>query len=99
MQEKIYTYFLLAIRKSIAYITVNRPDKRNALNTLVLKELAELLADLKSNDQVRGVILTGAGDKAFVAGADITEFEDFSSDEAWRLSKCGREEVMDELYT
>lgn len=99
MQEKRYTYFLLAIRKNIAYITVNRPDKRNALNTLVLKELAEILADLKTNDQVRGVILTGAGDKAFVAGADIKEFQDFSSDEAWLLSKFGQEEVMDELYT
>src|SRR5690606_38347735 len=99
MQEKIYTYFLLAIRKNIAYITVNRPDKRIALNTLVLKELAEILADLKTNDQVRGVILTGAGDNAFVAGADRMDFQDFSSDDVWLLSKFGQEEVMDGLYT
>ncbi|NGM65877.1 enoyl-CoA hydratase/isomerase family protein [Sphingobacterium sp. SGR-19] len=93
------TYFLLDIKDKTAYITVNRPDKLNALNTLVLKELAEILATLKANDDVRGIILTGAGDKAFVAGADIKEFQEFSSDDAWQLSKSGQEEVMDELYT
>src|SRR5690606_17841587 len=94
MQEKP-TYFLLDIKNKTAYITVNRPDKLNALNTLVLKELAEILATLGADDDVRGIILTGSGDKAFVAGADIKEFREFSSDEAWQLSKSGQEEVMD----
>lgn len=97
--KKTPTYFLLEIKYKTAYITVNRPDKLNALNTSVLKELTEILAGLKTNDDVRGVILTGAGDKAFVAGADIKEFQEFSPDEAWQLSKSGQEEVMDELYT
>ncbi|TYR37010.1 enoyl-CoA hydratase [Sphingobacterium phlebotomi] len=98
MQES-HTYFLLDIKHKTAYITLNRPDKLNALNTLVLKELAEILATLEADDNVRGIILTGAGDKAFVAGADIKEFQEFSSDEAWQLSKSGQEKVMDELYT
>lgn len=99
MMKKAPLYFLLEIKNKTAYITVNRPDKLNALNTLVLKELAEILATLGADDDVRGIILTGAGDKAFVAGADIKEFQEFSSDEAWQLSKSGQEEVMDELYT
>ncbi len=99
MQQETPTYFLLDIKEKTAYITVNRPDKLNALNTLVLKELAEILATLEANDDVRGIILTGAGDKAFVAGADIKEFQEFSPDDAWQLSKAGQEDVMDELYT
>ncbi|PRD46994.1 enoyl-CoA hydratase/isomerase family protein [Sphingobacterium haloxyli] len=97
--KKTPTYFLLDIKNNTAYITVNRPDKLNALNTLVLKELSEILTTLEANEDVRGIILTGAGDKAFVAGADIKEFQEFSSDEAWQLSKSGQEEVMDNLYT
>src|SRR5690606_17207256 len=97
--EKIPTSFLLEIKNKTAYITVNRPDKLNALNMGVLKDLAEILARLKMDDDVRGIILTGAGDKAFVAGADIKEFHEFSSAEAWQLSKSGQEEVMDELHT
>ncbi|PRD52076.1 enoyl-CoA hydratase/isomerase family protein [Sphingobacterium gobiense] len=97
--KKTPTYFLFDIKNNTAYITVNRPDKLNALNTLVLKELSEILITLEANEDVRGIILTGAGDKAFVAGADIKEFQEFSSDEAWQLSKSGQEEVMDNLYT
>ncbi|MFD2894460.1 enoyl-CoA hydratase/isomerase family protein [Sphingobacterium arenae] len=99
MMKEAPLYFLLEIKNKTAYITVNRPDKLNALNTLVLKELAEILTRLKVDDDVRGIILTGVGDKAFVAGADIKEFQKFSSAEARQLSKSGQEEVMDELYT
>lgn len=99
MQERTCTYFLLEIKNKIAYITVNRPDKLNALNKFVLGELAEILDTIKTDEDVRGVILTGAGDKAFVAGADIQEFQTFSADDAWQLSRSGQEEVMDELYT
>src|SRR5690606_11649589 len=99
MMKEAPLYFLLEIKNKTAYITVNRPDKLNALNTLVLKELAEILTRLKVDDDVRGIILTGVGDKAFVAGADIKEFQKFSSAEARQLSKTGQEEGMDELYT
>ena len=57
----------------IAFITVNRPAVRNALNTATMKELSSAFEQAKNDDDVRVVILTGAGDKAFVAGADINE--------------------------
>ena len=62
------------ISKGVALITVNRPEKRNALNSLVRSELAGLFAALRDHEDARVIILTGAGDKAFIAGADINEF-------------------------
>lgn len=58
----------------IALVTVNRPDKRNALNTVVRRELVTAFDQLRADADTRVVILTGAGDKAFIAGADIAEF-------------------------
>jgi len=66
-----YQTLLLEIRDGIAIVTVNRPDKLNALNDLVVSELHQAANQLKADPAVRGVILTGAGPKAFVAGADI----------------------------
>lgn len=60
-------------RDGIGYVTVNRPDKLNALNRKVMEELNACFEDLLRNDEVGAVILTGAGEKAFVAGADINE--------------------------
>ena len=62
------------ISKGVALITVNRPEKRNALNSLVRSELAGLFAALRDHHDARVIVLTGAGDKAFIAGADINEF-------------------------
>src|SRR5688500_7445146 len=62
------------ISKGVALITVNRPEKRNALNSLVRSELAGMFAALRDHNEARVIILTGAGDKAFIAGADINEF-------------------------
>jgi enoyl-CoA hydratase len=67
------TTLLLDIQDGIATITVNRPDKLNALNGTVIRELGEAAAALEADASVRGIILTGAGPKAFVAGADISE--------------------------
>ena len=58
----------------VAVIVVNRPEKRNALNAVVRSEMTQLFDALRDNDEARVVIITGAGDKAFVAGADINEF-------------------------
>jgi len=66
-----YQTLLLEVRDGIAFLTINRPDKLNALNDLVVRELHEAALAIKADAAVRGVILTGAGAKAFVAGADI----------------------------
>src|SRR3954470_8344082 len=60
----------------IARVTINRPDKLNALNAIVIAELGDAVTRIETDSAVRGVILTGAGPKAFVAGADIGELTD-----------------------
>ncbi len=79
---------------SIAYITVNRPKVLNALNTPTWSDLRTAFEDARDDDAVRGVILTGAGDKAFIAGADISELSEVSAFEAERSSRFGQE-VLD----
>jgi enoyl-CoA hydratase len=67
-----YTFLTLDVADRIATLTVNRPDKLNALNDATIRELGEAIEELRGRDDVGGVILTGAG-RAFVAGADIAE--------------------------
>jgi len=69
-----YETLLLERRGRVAIITINRPEKRNALNIKTREEGAALLDELRNDDSVGVVIFTGAGDKAFIAGADIAEF-------------------------
>ncbi len=68
-----YENLLIERRDVVAIVTVNRPDKLNALNDRTIDELDAAFRSLAEDPEVRGVILTGAGDKAFVAGADIGE--------------------------
>ena len=69
-----YESILVERRERVAIITINRPEKRNALNIQTRAEGAAALEELRADDTVRVVIITGAGDKAFIAGADIAEF-------------------------
>jgi enoyl-CoA hydratase len=69
-----YETILLERRDRVAVITINRPEKRNALNIQTRAEGAAVLDALRADDSIRVVIITGAGDKAFIAGADIAEF-------------------------
>ena len=78
-------------RGAIAYVTVNRPKVLNALNTPTWKDLRTAFEHARDDDAVRGVILTGAGDKAFVAGADISELAHASAIDAERSSSSGQE--------
>lgn len=64
--------------KGIARITVNRPDKRNALNQGVRQELRQVLKDIEDDESVKVAIITGTGDKAFIGGADITELREMT---------------------
>jgi enoyl-CoA hydratase len=70
-----YQNILLETRDRISLLTINRPDKRNALNQPTRDEILDALDSLRGSPESRVLILTGAGDKAFIAGADIGEFE------------------------
>ena len=74
----------------IATVTVNRPDKLNALNHETIAELTTVIEKVASDEAVRTVIITGAGNKAFVAGADITEIHDLSAIEAHAFAGRGQ---------
>ncbi|MGF6840686.1 enoyl-CoA hydratase/carnithine racemase [Paraburkholderia youngii] len=77
-------------RNGIAYVTVNRPKVLNALSTQTWKDLRTAFEDAREDTVVRGVILTGAGDKAFIAGADISELAHASAVEAEQSSRFGQ---------
>ena len=75
----------------ILVVTINRPDKHNALNADVLDELATAFQEATEDAAVRGVILTGAGEKSFVAGADIGQFAELDADTGARFARRGQE--------
>jgi enoyl-CoA hydratase len=77
-------------KSGIAYIAINRPSVRNALNTATMRELKTAFEQAKTDNTVRVVILTGAGDKAFVAGADINELAKLSPVEGREYSLAGQ---------
>ena len=81
---------LCAVDAGVATVTVNRPDKLNALNAATIAELDACFADLAADGDVRVVVLTGAGPKAFVAGADIGELADMTAAEAEALAGRGQ---------
>lgn len=73
-----YQTLIIEIKDSIGIVTINRPDKMNALNSVVMDELKQVFTDLAVNDAVSVIIITGNGQKAFVAGADISELNKLS---------------------
>jgi enoyl-CoA hydratase len=80
---------------ALAKITINRPKKLNALNKETITELSTAFTDLENDEAVRVIILTGSGEKAFVAGADISEFANFSVEEGGLLARKGQEMLFD----
>ncbi|MBZ4653957.1 MAG: 3-hydroxybutyryl-CoA dehydratase [Peptococcaceae bacterium] len=81
---------LLSKQDSVALITINRPEVLNALNTEVLKELDAAIEDVKADNEVKVVIITGGGNKAFVAGADIAQMKTMTINEAYEFAKLGQ---------
>lgn len=88
---------LLEYDGAIAVLTVNRPKQLNALNKATIQELSEALDELNTNKEVRAVVITGSGEKAFVAGADIKEFAAFSVEEGQRLSAEGQGKLFNKV--
>lgn len=84
-----YTTILVSENEGIATITINRPSKLNALNKTTIGELHDAFADADADVSIKVIILTGSGEKSFVAGADIAEFSDFNVKEGAKLSKKG----------
>lgn len=79
----------------IALISINRPKKLNALNRETIQELHAVFVHLRKEDSVRLIVLTGTGEKSFVAGADIAEFSDFSVEEGKELAQRGQRILFD----
>lgn len=86
-----YTTLLTSLENGIFIITVNRPEKLNALNKDVFTDLDRAMDEVQKNDEIKSVIITGAGPKAFVAGADITEFNGLDKAAAMALAKRGQD--------
>ncbi|MDC0614657.1 enoyl-CoA hydratase-related protein [Schleiferiaceae bacterium] len=84
----------LTVSDGIATLVINRPKQLNALNKQTLSEINEAFESMRNNDAVKVVIMTGSGEKAFVAGADIKEFADFSGAEGSDLAKTGHMTVF-----
>lgn len=86
-----YTTLLTSLENNILIVTINRPDKLNALNKDVLIDLNHLVDEIEATNEIKSVIITGSGNKAFVAGADISEFKSLNKDEAKTLAKKGQD--------
>ena len=85
-------------KQSIRFITINREAKLNALNTAVLAELHLAIQDALADHHIRGVVLTGTGEKAFVAGADISEFATFNAAQGRQLAEDGHHNIFDLIH-
>ena len=89
-----FSHLKVSAKGPITKVTINRPDKLNALNIEVIEQLSQCMTQLDDDSNVRCIILTGEGQKAFVAGADISEFANFSVPEGTKLSAEGHEKLF-----
>ena len=90
-----FEHLLVKKQDKITWVSIHRPKKLNALNAALLEELHQLFLFLKEQKDVRVIVLTGSGEKAFVAGADIVEFAQFDPQQGKTLSRRGQETVFD----
>ncbi len=82
------------LKNDVLVITINRPDKLNALNKQTIEELHDTFVDAENDKNIRALIITGSGQKAFVAGADIAEFANFNIEEGKQLSSIGHFKIF-----
>lgn len=87
----MYQTLITELQSDILIITINRSDKLNTLNKIVLKELDEAIDEVYNNAKIKAAIITGSGEKAFVAGADISEFTGLQEKDARKLSLNGQD--------
>ena len=89
-----FNTILVSIKDRLAQITINRPKKLNALNEETISELSLAFEKLEEDQRIKVIVLTGSGEKAFVAGADISEFSNFSEQEGSLLARIGQEKLF-----
>ena len=87
----MYQTLLTSLENNVLTITINRPERLNALNKEVFTDLENVISELETNGELRSAIITGAGSKAFVAGADITEFNSLNKGQAVAMAKRGQD--------
>ena len=92
-----YENITIETEEKIAIVIINRPLSLNALNSQTILELSKVFNDLDSDDKIRVIILTGSGEKSFVAGADIKEFADFGTKAAEDLARNGQNILFDTI--
>ncbi|PIE49986.1 MAG: enoyl-CoA hydratase [Flavobacteriales bacterium] len=92
-----YENIIVEKNNFISKITINRPKSLNALNAQTISELSAVLDELNSDKTCRVIIMTGSGEKSFVAGADIKEFSDFNQQQAEELARSGQAKLFDKV--
>ncbi|HKC34695.1 MAG TPA: enoyl-CoA hydratase-related protein [Chitinophagaceae bacterium] len=93
----MYQFLVTSLENGTFTIVISRPDKLNALNKTVIAELSTAIDEVHSNPEIKSAIITGAGTKAFVAGADINEFLQLDSTQGEELSRRGQQLVFDKI--
>ena len=93
----MYTTLLTQLENGTFTITINRPDKMNALNKDVIQELGQAMEEVYTNPDIKTAIITGAGEKAFVAGADISEFSALGKEGGSGLAQKGADLVFNKI--
>lgn len=93
----MYSTIITNLENGILLITINRPDKMNALNKEVIQDLGKAMEEVYNNNDIKSAIITGAGEKSFVAGADISEFLALGAEGGAALATVGRNLVFDKI--
>ena len=92
-----YQFLNLSEENFITTIQINKPESLNALNKQIIEELSDAFSNQEKNENCRVIILTGEGQKSFVAGADIKEFSDFGSSNAENLARTGQDKLFNKI--
>jgi enoyl-CoA hydratase len=87
----MYTTLQTTLNDNILTVTINRPEKLNAINKTVMSDLDKVIDEINTNTEVRSAIITGSGEKAFVAGADISEFDGLGIEAGMAMAKFGQD--------
>lgn len=90
-----YQHIIVETEGHLGFITIDRPKKLNALNKETIAELHLAFSSLEKDQDIRSIIITGSGEKAFVAGADIAEFSDFDASQGKELARKGQADLFD----